>query len=494
VKSNIRKFRVLGILSLPLAALALAAVLLSMNLGTSSPKASANLTAGVDFHISALSAGGATCTSAGNAKGTCTIGLGSTFTLTAFLDDISGLAGAPPAWDSAYSVTVNYTGVTTKASPGPVAATVPDLCDVSAPASGVGFVNAACVIFPGGGGPVSQTYTGEIWTSTFNCTASGTLSLLHDKANTNINDSGGLHFEGGPDLLNVDCIPATDTPTPTPTSTPPDVPFVRKLPALSNVFLTAQGTKIPPQTCVASTNVATLTEAISGPIATSNPKNELQDLAAFEFEVRFDSKNVCVNLIPSAQWQALVAAGDAVCVVRDKDSSTLEGIAQIGCVTVGKGVNSDGLELATIEVRPSPELYSQIRPNQDNGIVVQILNQGCELADEQGHAVPIFSCEDADITFRYLEGDIGGPGSPSVPQGPNCVVDVFDAQNVAFRWGVHLGSLLYNSFMDLEPSGQVKGDGDIDIKDIQFVFGRFASTCANPWPAQLPANPKGVKP
>jgi hypothetical protein len=122
-----------------------------------------------------------------------------------------------------------------------------------------------------------------------------------------------------------------------------------------------------------------------------------------------------------------------------------------------------------------------MRPNQDNGIPVQILNQGCNLADEQGHAIPVFSCEDADLTFRYLEGDI---------DGPDCDVDVFDTQQVAFRWGVHKGSLLYNTFMDLEPSGQVKGNGAIDIKDVQFVFGRFGSTCTAPWPAQAPVNPK----
>jgi hypothetical protein len=245
-----------------------------------------------------------------------------------------------------------------------------------------------------------------------------------------------------------------------------------------NVFLQRQGLKIPPSRCDDGTSFATLTETISGPIASISPKGELQTLAAFEFEVRFDSTKVCVNLIPSAEVTGNV---NFICTVQDKDSSTLEGIARIGCVSTGKGHSLVGLTLATIQVRPQPELFSQIRPNQDNGNVVQILNQGCELADEQGHAIPIFSCEDADITFRYLEGDV---------DGPDCDVDVLDAQQLAFRWGVQKGSLLFNSFMDLEPSGQVKGDGDIDIKDIQFVFGRLGSTCTAPWPAQLPVNPK----
>ncbi len=77
--------------------------------------------------------------------------------------------------------------------------------------------------------------------------------------------------------------------------------------------------------------------------------------------------------------------------------------------------------------------------------------------------------------------------------GPDCVVDVFDTQQIAFRWGAAKGSLLYQAWSDLEPSGQVKGDGDIDIKDLQFVYGRFGSTCAAPHPAQQPVNPKAPK-
>jgi hypothetical protein len=37
----------------------------------------------------------------------------------------------------------------------------------------------------------------------------------------------------------------------------------------------------------------------------------------------------------------------------------------------------------------------------------------------------------------------------------------------------------------------VQGDGDIDISDLQFVFGRIPSNCTNPWPPQPPVNPKG---
>ena len=60
---------------------------------------------------------------------------------------------------------------------------------------------------------------------------------------------------------------------------------------------------------------------------------------------------------------------------------------------------------------------------------------------------------------------------------------------VAFRWGVSKGKVIYKDFMNLEPSSQ-QADNDIDINDLQFVFGRFGSTCGTPHPPQPPVNPK----
>ncbi|MCH8902271.1 MAG: hypothetical protein IIC88_08210 [Chloroflexi bacterium] len=48
--------------------------------------------------------------------------------------------------------------------------------------------------------------------------------------------------------------------------------------------------------------------------------------------------------------------------------------------------------------------------------------------------------------------------------------------------------------MDLEPSGAINGDGAIDIKDVQFVYGRHLSTCESPNPAQEPQSGKERKP
>jgi hypothetical protein len=123
-------------------------------------------------------------------------------------------------------------------------------------------------------------------------------------------------------------------------------------------------------------------------------------------------------------------------------------------------------------------MYSLIKPDQDNGQVVQVLNVGCELADLQGHPITIYSCEDAEVTIRYLEGDVE----------PDCTVDTMDAQAIAFRWGAEKGSLLYTDWFNLEPWG-TQADSDIDISDQQFVYGRFGSSCGQPHPPQPPVNP-----
>jgi hypothetical protein len=258
---------------------------------------------------------------------------------------------------------------------------------------------------------------------------------------------------------------------------------MQKVPALQNLFMKKQGAKFPPNTCLSSTDIATFAEQLDVPIPNApDPKNpsQPQQLGAFQFEVRYDSKAVCVELVAGP------AAGGMICTIQDATNTSLKGIARIGCVSPGKNVfpnthTAAGRHLADVIVRPQPELYSQVLPNQENGVVVQLLNQNCKLSDLQGHIIPIFSCEDADLTVRYLEGDITG----------DCAVDVMDTQAIAFRWGAATGSLLYNTRDDLVPSGQIVGDGQIDINDLQFVYGRFPSTCASPWPPQPPANPKG---
>jgi hypothetical protein len=257
-----------------------------------------------------------------------------------------------------------------------------------------------------------------------------------------------------------------------------------KLPALQNLFLTRQATtKIPPPRCLDATDTATLTEVLTQPVTGTDPKPPFgpRVVGGFSFQVKYDPLKVCVVLRPGPMWTVSPAQ---VCTIEDSATApTLQGIARINCVTLGKATvvdtsNPTGRVLALIEVRPQPEAYSQITANQDNGQAVQISNEACKLTDLQGHAIVISSCDDAAVTVRFLEGDVE----------PDCAINTLDTQAIAFRRGSAKGSLIYNDRFNLEPSG-TQADQDIDINDLQFVYGRFGSTCTNPWPDQNPVNP-----
>ncbi len=224
-------------------------------------------------------------------------------------------------------------------------------------------------------------------------------------------------------------------------------------------------------------------------VKTVNPKdNSPQHIGSFEFEVRYDAKYVTVEVGPGE----IFTLGDCEVVVCDTspppdahcNSFTGEGYLQFACVTKGKPINAahGPGTLAIVNVRPTADVYKLLIPNQENGIVTQLINQDCQLSDLQGHPIETDLCENAAVTIRYLEGDVHS----------DCMIDVLDQQQIAFRWGAQLGNLLYNARYDLEPSFP-KADGDIDAKDLQFVYGRHgdpASTCKNPHPAQDPVDPQ----
>ncbi len=495
MQRNIRKVAIF--VGMPLAAVALAVFLLSWGNGTT-PKAHAVVDTALNVNLN--SAVGAGCNSdTGPAK--CTVFGGSSFT-TNFA--ISALPTAPGGY-AGYDVQITYNTAQLSYVAGSFVCGVAPCagagvwpnCAIAATAIVPGTFKAACTI---GVGTPNSTYLGTLSKQDFACrnettgaptTGVFTLTLVNGNGATDIiNSSGAPVFEAANETITVTCA-ATPVPTPVPpTPTQPPVPRVLKSPVIQNVFLTRQGAKIPPATCEAGTNAATLNEGTNIPISSLDPKavTGFQILSAFQFEVRFDPKLVCVSVAPGPTW----GPPNAICT-----TLTAKGLVRFGCVSPGKcPPNTLGTppptpqarclnrtapsQLAVITVRPQPFLVNSIRPNQSNGIPVQLLNQGCQLSDEQGHSIPIFSCESASITFRFLEGDVNGP---------NCVVDGLDAQSIAMRWGAHIGSLLYSPFFDLSPSGQIKGDGVIDINDLQFVFGRLGSTCQNQWPPQPPVNP-----
>lgn len=369
--------------------------------------------------------------------------------------------------------------------------------DLSGPI-GITGAEVSCALNPATS-PPNSTQKGKIGELTFTCgQTNGTLTGI--APGSTLNDTPAT-FDGP---LTVNCRQPTATSTASPTATPPPVPRMKKCGPdstgtpiwangcknLENMFLVHRN---PAPRCQDSLDSVTLSEGLSQAIVTQNVKDENQSLAAFEFEIRYDTKLVCIGIaVNPAQT---TADPDLACSIQDDGvnmpfpgahgAEAGKGLARVGCVTVGKTAGhilNAAAALAFIKITPTAEAVSSLRPNQDNGIPVQIQNQNCKLADRQGHTIPIFSCEDADITIRFLEGDVV----------PNCDVNVADTQDIAFRWGASLGSTLYQSFKDLVPSGQVKGDGKINISDLQFVYGRFGSNCAvgEQWPPQPPIKAK----
>jgi len=168
-------------------------------------------------------------------------------------------------------------------------------------------------------------------------------------------------------------------------------------------------------------------------------------------------------------------------------SLILENIVHFGCVTEGEtpaGPSGPGpIDLASLVLIPHPDLNNDVFPGNNNGVLIVIKDNGCELADTLGHPTLgdvngglTVICRDLAVTVRILEGDLN----------LDCIVDLTDAQLIAARYGAFFGGLLYNKWFDLEPQFH---DLDIDIKDVQKVFGRQDSDCQDPVPAQPPLPP-----
>ncbi|MBI5287548.1 MAG: hypothetical protein HY873_01105 [Chloroflexi bacterium] len=165
-------------------------------------------------------------------------------------------------------------------------------------------------------------------------------------------------------------------------------------------------------------------------------------------------------------------------------SLILENLVHFGCVTGGQSPGPTGdFDLASLELVPHEDLSNDIFPGNNNGVLTVVKDNGCELVDVFGHPVTgsvngglTPGCGDLAVTVRILEGDLD----------LDCDVDVTDAQMIAARYGAFFGGLLYSKWLDLEPELH---DLDIDIKDIQKVFGRDGSSCQAPIPAQPPLDP-----
>jgi hypothetical protein len=321
----------------------------------------------------------------------------------------------------------------------------------------------------------------------------------------------------------IDPPAATATPTNTPlppTNTPTNTPTATNTPLGASVI------KIP-ESCVIGNEdldncdplipAANLWICVTGPCAGPGEGNLIvyeyasniltgdqngdtvaDGLGAYEFSVEYDNFVIqsvnpsdvvfaplgSINPYPNGTDGVLDGEGAARGPANCSFSLVFENVVHFGCVTAGQTPGPTGdMDLARLNLVPHPDLTNDIFPGNDNGVVTVIKDNGCETVDIFGHPTtgsvnggltPV--CGDLAVTVRILEGDLN----------LDCVVDVQDQQLIAFRYGAFFGSLLYSKWYDLEPNLH---DLDIDIKDIQKVFGRDGSTCQNPIGPQPPLPP-----
>ncbi len=227
-------------------------------------------------------------------------------------------------------------------------------------------------------------------------------------------------------------------------------------------------------------------------------------LGGFSFDVHYDPTVLLPPTIDLSPAVAIFAAAGRTlnCTV----GIPLNGINHVACASTGPfgtGPQWVGPKvMAHVTLTPQSIIVETLRPNKENGVVtvvkddqVTVTNScGQPLNDGTTAAVPGQpECQGnplqgvgpggvlignpnggkTTVTIRRLEGDIT----------KDCQVNVADMQLEASKFGTSIGSLLYNVFFDVNEPIQF-GDGHIDILDVQFVFGRFGSTCAAAIPAQ----------
>ncbi len=221
----------------------------------------------------------------------------------------------------------------------------------------------------------------------------------------------------------------------------------------------------------------------------------IEGVGAYEFQLKYDHKIFDIT-IEDASWLSNGGTRTVDCSA----SIFTENFILWGCNSSGPlpgataGFGPDAEVAAIIHLCPEPDLVSRLTPGQENGVVRTLLDENCELASPLGDPLQIevggelvpapgvvdggmlAVCSDMTVTVRILEADLN----------LDCVVDVSDVAAIAFRYGSAFGNLLYDPWFDLEPALK---DFDIDIKDLQKVFGRLGSTCENPIPAQDPVPP-----
>jgi hypothetical protein len=253
------------------------------------------------------------------------------------------------------------------------------------------------------------------------------------------------------------------------------------------------------------------------PACTPETDGEIgEGLGAFEFQIKFDHKifqhpafdfsasvlddtgrvPICTHDVVTENWVLAGCTSKGVPNPGAGDDCVDPKAIPGGCTSStheGPSVN-DVSVMGRVTFQTQPDLLERLRPTKDNGVRADLLDENCEAADVFGSPLNMgiedngsneapagglaAQCTDVTLTVRMLEGDID----------LDCDVDVVDDQLMAFRYGATFGVLTYDPFFDLEPN-TTPTDFDIDIKDLQFVFGRNGSTCETPVPPQDPQPP-----
>ena len=279
---------------------------------------------------------------------------------------------------------------------------------------------------------------------------------------------------------------ATLTPSASPTVTPTPGPGVvqwLKSPAAGQIFLTD------------GTQTFQFDEVLYN-------QTDPNGLGGFSFDINFDPtiwQQPSVDLSPAVVLFA--STGRLLSCNISLLTANVDHIVCASTGTLGTGPVFTGPKvMAHVTLRPRDIVVGQIRPNKENGIVTAVKDTNVTVANTCGQPLndgtiqPLPGQPECQgllltgvlpggllpqsmtvVTIRRLEGDVT----------KDCSVDVADMQLEASKYGTAGGSLVYNVFYDVN-SPLSNGDGQIDILDVQFVYGRFGSTCLSPIPPQAP--------
>jgi hypothetical protein len=116
--------------------------------------------------------------------------------------------------------------------------------------------------------------------------------------------------------------------------------------------------------------------------------DDVTDLGAFEFELRFDDSKVSANSVTEGPFLSS-GGGSTVCF-----SNILEDLVRLGCVLVGGSGASGSGTVGQVEL--------QFHQNFDG--ILQFLLVGCQAADPDGDLIALNGCKNATATVNPPPG------------------------------------------------------------------------------------------